>query len=642
MGQDLKKYLYFLGAILLFILFTLILYYKFDQIISLTKRQFLHLKIKDARHSAKVVEETMAREFPKVKEPTAYPKEALERLNAFLSSFIDEEYRYVYIIYQDEEKFFRYLADGSIDPKDRGEFTQKFFPLEEERWRQIFALQKPAYLTQGQIDSLWITYLYPLPLFEHHPTFLVMDISTKAYKHVNTILQNLKHYLESVIIFFGIVFLLILGLYFLIYKENKRNLIDPLTQVYNRNFLKKIEESIQLDQVAVAMIDIDYFKRVNDMYGHHIGDRVLQEVAKIIQQNIRKEDMLIRYGGEEFLLIARKESSDGVRRMIGRIHAMVESTPIKIDGHTINVTLSIGLNEIPHIDKNIFEAIKKADMKLYQAKHNGRNRIEILAPESAKEDPLLSFEKITELIINKQIEIHYQPVYNLKDPSKLFFEALARLKDGDRLIYPGSFLPIIARTNYYIDFNVALLEQVFETIERERATISINFRKSDFLDSKLSRIIEEIISQNRELAQYLIFEILEDEEIRGSDNAFFERIKQLKHYGVRIAIDDFGSGYANLHYFLHISPDIIKIDGGIIRQLKTNSKARAIVKSIVIFSRYIHASTVAEFIEDQETLQIIRRLGIEYAQGYFLAKPSRELAKTKPYKILQSVYANAC
>ncbi|MRJ03151.1 MAG: bifunctional diguanylate cyclase/phosphodiesterase [Epsilonproteobacteria bacterium] len=641
MGQDLRKYLYFLIAILIFILFISILYYKFDRIISLTREEFIGIKIKDARHSAQVIEAMVEREVGQVEGPSQLEDSTIQWLNGFLSTFIDEEYRYVYLIYEDEKGYFRYLADGSLDSEDRGEFGQKFFPLEEATWRETFDRGTPHYFSQQKIDTLWITYLYPLPVLERYKTFLVMDISTKAYKSIDGILQNLKHYLEHLLIFFGGISLLTLGLYFLIYKENRRNFIDPLTQVYNRNFLKRIENSIPLDQVAVAMIDIDYFKNVNDAYGHHIGDRVLQEVARIIQKNIRKEDILIRYGGEEFLLIAQKGSREGIRKMLSRIHAMVENTPIQVDQDSINVTLSIGLNEIPEVDQNIFDAIKRADMKLYQAKHNGRNRIEILSQETGHDDILLSFEKITELIIEKQIEIHYQPIYNLRNPSIVIYEALARLRDGTKLIYPGSFLPIISRTNYYIDFTTALLQEVFDVIRRERVTLSINFKKSDFLDTKLSRIIESIVLEHRELTQYLIFEILEDEEVKMSDEHFFQRIRRLKQYGLRIAIDDFGSGYSNLHYFLHISPDIVKIDGGIIRQLKENSRAQEIVRSIAIFTENIGATTVAEFIEDEETLQLVKRLGVEYGQGYYLGKPSRELVKTQPYKVLQRVYANA-
>ncbi len=642
MGQELKKYIYFLLSISAFLIFTLILYYKFDQVIDLTKKEFINLKIGDARHNAKVIQNSLKSQFGLDHDfvHTMQKDGLYERVSSFLSKFIDDEYHYVYIIYRDEKGFFRYLADGSKDLEERGDFAQKFFPLEEEVWSDVFASGSSHYFFQEKINSLWITYLYPLNFSSTTPAFLVMDISTKAYGKIDTILKNLKHYLEYVLLFLSFIFIVILGLYFLIYKENRRNFIDPLTQVYNRNFLKQIENSLPLDKIAIAMIDLDFFKNINDVYGHDVGDIVLQKVAKTIQQNIRKEDILIRYGGEEFLLIAKKGSVEGIRSMISRIHTVVESTPVDVKGNKINVTLSIGLNEVPQNDQNIFDAIKKADMKLYQAKRNGRNRIEILAAESKGHENLISFEKITELIINKQIEIHYQPIVSIKQPQKNFYEALARLKEDSKLIFPGSFLPIISKTNYYIDFNVVLLEKILEVVDKERVSIAVNFNKSDFLDVKLSNIIEKIIVKNKELAKYLIFEILENEEVKLNDQLFFERIKRLKSYGVRIAIDDFGSGYSNLHYFLYISPDFIKIDGSIVKMLKTNRRAREIVKSIAIFARYIGATTVAEFIEDEETLEIVKSLGVEYMQGYYIAKPSNDLMKAESKKIFHRIYAH--
>jgi diguanylate cyclase (GGDEF)-like protein len=642
-GQDLKKYLYFLVSILAFILFTALLYYKFDQIIALTKEQFVHIKLKDAAHGANVIQNYLLQEFEGTQNVLAQMEKDLdkrEKIDKFLSGFIDDEYRYVYLIYKDAKGFFRYFADGSLDPEERGDFGQKFFPLEEKLWQEIFEAGQSRYFSQQKIDSLWITYLLPIHLPGADPIFLVMDISTKAYARIETILKNLKHYLEYVLIFFALVFIVILGLYFLIYKENRRNFIDPLTQIYNRNYLKRIENSLPLERIAVAMIDIDYFKNVNDIYGHDVGDKVLQEVARLIQRNIRKEDILIRYGGEEFLLIIRKDNPEGVRRMISRIHSVVESTPIQIDGITINVTLSIGLNEIPQADQNIFDAIKKADMKLYQAKHNGRNRIEILSNDT-KRQTLISFEKISDLIINKQVEIHFQPIFDLKTREIFYFEALARLKDGEELIFPGNFLPIISKTNYYIDFNVVLLEKVFELVRRHEVSIGINFKKSDFLDTKLFAMIEEIVVKHEKFASYLVFEILEDEEVKITDEGFFDRIKRLKRYGIKIAIDDFGSGYSNIHYFLHISPDIVKIDGGIVKQVVNNERAREIIKSIAIFSRYIKSVTIAEFIEDEQTLEILKKLGVKFGQGFYLSRPVTSLSEAKAHKVLDRIYADA-
>ncbi len=616
---DIKEYLYFLVSIFLFLVFTTMLYIKFDQIVSFTKTEFEKIMLNDLKHISKVVENNL-NEGP-LKQDFINDRKNLDK---FLSTFIDEEHKYVYMIYKDGEGNFRYFADGAKSADERGEFGQVFYPLEEKKWDYAFKKEQALHIIQNKIDSLWITYLYPLHFLPAFKTFLVMDVSTKAYKQIEFILGGLKKFLKYLLIFLSGIFVFILILYFLVYKEYQKTYFDPLTKVYNRAFLNKIEKNINLNDYAVAMVDLDYFKNINDLYGHEVGDRVLKSVAETISQNIGGEDILIRYGGEEFLLMLKKGKN--IKKLIRNIHKIIENRPIKERNFTIRITASIGLNELAHLDNTLSEAIKKADIKLYQAKTQGRNKIKILdESQHSKSENLVDFEKITELISTNQMEIYYQAIIDVKTLDISKYEALARLKYEKRLIYPAIFLPVILRTNYYIDFTIEVLNRVFAKIKSKNIEISVNFKKSDFLDNKLLERVKGVIRQNEDVANLLVLEILEDEEVKSLDREFFKILNELKGLGCKIALDDFGSGYSNLSYFLHIEPDIIKIDGSIIRELPSNDKAVKIVKSIAVFSKYINAKTVAEFVENGEIFEMVKEIGIDYAQGYYFGKPQKDI-----------------
>ena len=616
---DIKEYLYFLISIFLFLIFTTLLYLKFDQIVRFTKTEFEKILLNDLKHTSMAIEKNIRLMSLGV---NSHPD--IKRLNSFLSTFINEEYKYVYIIYKDGEGSFRYYADGALNEEERGEYGQVFFPIEEEKWNYAFKTSRPLHFIQNKIDSLWITYLFPMNLVSGMKSFLVLDVSTKAYKKIDYILGGLKKFLKYLLFFLSGIFVFILILYFLVYKEYQKTYFDPLTKVYNRAFLNKIEKGINLDDYAVAMIDLDYFKNINDLYGHEVGDRVLKNVAQTVAKYIKPDDILIRYGGEEFLLMMKKNKN--TKKLIRNIHKIIENTPVQERNFNIRITASIGVNELCNLDNTLSEAIKKADIKLYQAKTQGRNRVKILDEKDyGNTENLVDFEKITELILNNFIEIYYQAIIDVKTLRVEKYEALARLKHEDRLIYPNIFLPVILRTNYYIDFTIEVLNRVFTKIKSKNVEISVNFKKSDFLDSKLLERVKEVIRKNEDVANFLVLEILEDEEIKSLDKEFFYILKDLKELGCKIALDDFGSGYSNLSYFLNIEPDIIKIDGSIIKELPTNDKAVKIVKSIAVFSKYISAKTVAEFVENEEIFEMVKDIGIDYAQGYYFGRPKKDI-----------------
>ncbi len=644
----LKKYLYFLILIFIMFLLTAFLYIKFDQVLQTTSDEFQNLKVHEIEHNALSISRILRFLVGDLSSSSGDILKILRKndllrhtIDTLLSAFINDENRYVYIVYEDKGHNFRYLADGSMDKKERGFFGQKFFPLQEKKWQKAFNLDRTTIFMQESIDNLWITMLAPLHIFKNIKSFLVIDLSTMAYKNVKSIFLKLKHFLKYLIIFFIAIFLLIATLYFFLYREYRRTFLDPLTGAYNREFLTQLEKNIDLQKYIVAMIDLDYFKLINDLYGHDVGDEMLKKIAKTIINTISYKDILIRYGGDEFLLLLQKDKKEDFKSFFDRLHRNINETALSLrDSSTLKTTSSIGINLMPNLEESLSDAIKKADMELYRAKNSGRNRFKFYETQDRKVGGYISFNKISQLVKEGNIELHFQPIYNFRTKQIDRYEALARLRDGDTLYLPHQFLIAIFQTNVYREFAKQVVRQAFEVIKKERVVISINFNKSDFLDEEYFKTIKELIERNKSYRQFLILELLENEELKIDDEKILDKIKYFQRIGCKIALDDFGSGYSNFNYFLTLEPDIIKLDGSLIRQLDTNPNAKKLIQSIVLFAKHIGIETIGECVEDEKTLQIMERLNIDGAQGYFIGKPMPYLQR-EPFEVFGRIDTDA-
>lgn len=296
-----------------------------------------------------------------------------------LSTLLTKNIKYAYLLYKDEKGVFRFLADGAPQ-KEKAFFNQKF-DVESNRWYEIFQTKKPVLIEQPLLKQLSITYLKPILKTEDVQLILAIDFSVEKTNDVNEIIDMVKNIIIS-IIFIVLIFILILIYQLVRYITVKKSIyIDKLTNVYNRNYLQEYEDSINLDDYIIAAIDIDYFKKVNDTYGHDAGDIVLKEVARTMLESTRlNEDIVIRYGGEEFLILAKKVNNEDSNHLnvIERVfHNIGNRDFILSDGTIIRITVSIGLNLTPNESRNFKQAFKLADDALYLAKKKGRNQIEI-------------------------------------------------------------------------------------------------------------------------------------------------------------------------------------------------------------------------------------------------------------------------
>lgn len=549
-------------------------------------------------------------------------KECEEKISLLVSPSI----KYIYLLYRDKDDKFRFLIDAS--KIDKARFYQKFDVFDKE-YRDIYITKKPQIIRQNDIENLYLTYLYPIIVKDKVIAVLSVDITTQIQQNILKLVKPLETFF---IVLIFLVFLLLIMTILQIFHyllTRKKIFTDPLTNLYNRNYLKEISLDIKLDEYSIAMLDLDRFKYINDTYGHKTGDYILSRSCSIIKNSIRKDDILIRYGGEEFLLLVKNTYQESINSLCERIRINIEKNLFIYESNEINVHVSIGVYENPEREKNINEAIKVADKMLYIAKKEGRNRV-VYHNDTSKNDVNTKTKDIdfVKLALNEnRVTCYFQPIYDAKTNTILKYEALVRIIDtnGD-IISPFFFLSGLKHTNIHYKLTQRILSIVFEKFKDNDKHVSININFSDLINEDIENSIKEMC-QDKNLASRLTFEILESDEIENIQ-LFKEKIKLLHSLGTKVSIDDFGSGYSNFRAVLDIEANYLKIDGSLIKNIDTNEKDFKVVHSIINFAKEANMKTVAEFVHSKNVYDKLLELDVDYMQGFYIAQP-KELLQDK-------------
>lgn len=539
-----------------------------------------------------------------------------------ISIFLNDDVKYAYILYFDKDGKIRYLADFSKE--DRASYWQTFNAV-EDTFRKLKEKSESVVIKQSDYTGLWITLIKPIKEKGSVKGAFVIDFSIKKLKEIQGILDRIREFILAVTAF--IVFSILISVYqFVRYKKDlKKMYIDPLTGVCNRLFMYENLDNIKKYPYTVMVVDIDFFKRINDTYGHDVGDHVLREVARRLKNCIREdEDILIRYGGEEFLIFVRTHSpySEDYRyrivQLANRLKNEVSRNIISFNKIKIKVTVSIGIS-LYRENIDIDQAIKRADIALYKAKQNGRNRVEVYDKGLEANDKGISV--IKEAIDHNGVVCWFQPIYNLRTGKAVKYESLVRIvsKDG-KLIYPHQFLNSIRRTYVHVDLTKKVIEYNIKTLlDNPGMRISMNLSALDIYNDDIVDYLDFLLI-NKKLAGRLTIEILESEDIE--DYSYFkEKIMRIKEIGCSIGIDDFGTGYSNFAHIVELHPEFIKIDGSLIKDLDINPRSIAIVKAIKYFADELGIDVIAEYIHSEYILKKVIKMGIIYGQGYYLKEP---------------------
>ncbi|MBR1188701.1 EAL domain-containing protein [Bradyrhizobium sp. AUGA SZCCT0160] len=407
---------------------------------------------------------------------------------------------------------------------------------------------------------------------------------------------------------------------------------DSLTGLANRNLFKgSLDEALDkyfLHQTpfAVLLLDLDKFKSVNDALGHHCGDALLKQVAGRIKAQARTVDTAARIGGDEFALIVAPGPSalqDAAATLAARlVQAIAE--PYEIDGHPVVIGCSIGVAVVPGHGTRIDEILRNADLALYKSKNAGRNCFHLYSPElkaEADQRDILEIE-LREAIWREEIEVFYQPIFELSTGRAKSVEALARWRHKTRgLIPPAEFIPVAERGGLIGELGNLVLAKACrhavmlpDDIKVAVNLSALQFAGGSLVDSVMVALVDSGLAETR-----LELEITESVFLADSQENL-KTLERLKRLGVSIALDDFGVGFSSLSYLTAFPFDKVKIDKSFIDRIG-RAETVAVLGSIVQLANTLNLSIVAEGVETSEQVEKIRALGIALGQGYLFSKP---------------------
>jgi diguanylate cyclase (GGDEF)-like protein len=418
-------------------------------------------------------------------------------------------------------------------------------------------------------------------------------------------------------------------------KLKKLALYDGLTDLPNRMLaLDRLTQEIltakrEKTKVAVLFLDIDDFKKVNDLLGHEIGDKFLCKVAKRLSAAIRSSDTLARYGGDEFIVILDGISDDSDINPIVEKLLRQFCDAYQIDGHELITTLSIGVSVYPDDGESGEELLDKADSAMYHAKKAGRNTYSYFTEQmNAQIARRVSLEAQMHGALERgEFAVYYQPKINISNNKITGTEALLRWSNpalGN--IAPAEFITIAEQTGKIIELGEFVLKTAIrDTVELQTKyapdlTVSVNLSPRQFRDLNLVNFIENTIKQNFFPARCLELEITEGVLLNGYEH-LDNSLKRLNQLGVNIAMDDFGTGYSSLSYLRKFPFNVLKIDKSFVNEITFNASDRTLIKAAVAMAHGLNLRVVAEGVETAEQFSYIKELGCDYVQGYFFSKP---------------------
>ena len=415
---------------------------------------------------------------------------------------------------------------------------------------------------------------------------------------------------------------------------------DQLTGLPNRHFLsnflpRALEQCKNASQqLGILFIDLDHFKNVNDSRGHEVGDRLLQEVARRITAECRASDTVVRMGGDEFVVILQGVgANDQVLDTARRINRALD-LPIKIAGHKMVTTASIGVSLFPRDGKDMGELLKHSDSAMYLAKETGRNKFQVFRTEikdkinkrAALEAGLRAAMKLN------QFDVYYQPIIELQTNRVAGLEALVRWIHPTRgVVAPGEFIEVAEDSGLIVVLGNMVLRQVMQDLQTWKTAglplvpISINISPVQLSQGDLANVVRKLLAASGFEADAIELELTEramfvaSNAMRGDSKR--DMIAELRDSGLRIAIDDFGTGYSSLSYLKQWRVDKLKIDRRFIRDLGTDMNDLAIVSAILAIARQMRIAVVAEGIEAYQQVQKLIPLGCQFGQGFLFAEP---------------------
>ncbi|MFD2190999.1 EAL domain-containing protein [Pistricoccus aurantiacus] len=405
---------------------------------------------------------------------------------------------------------------------------------------------------------------------------------------------------------------------------------DPLTELYNRRYFQKaLENALSDRQTGILLfLDLDQFKDVNELSGHNTGDQLLKLVAKALQREFSHEGVVARLGGDEFaLLVEGVDAQQGIV-IAKRINQVLEGISLTISGRHHRALASIGIASYPEHGTTPAELMANADMAMYQAKSSGLQRWHLLTtPEDAREqlqNRVYWTECLRHALVNDGFELFVQPIVQLKDGEVRHYEVLLRMLDKHgKLISPQHFIPIAEQSGQIIALDRWVLRKslkLLHAIADRNVSLAVNLSGQTLHDDSLKQYLADELAASGANPHRLILEVTETAAV--TDFSIARGVLQgIRELGCRTALDDFGVGFSGFNYLGQLPVDYIKIDGSFIHTLRTSSESQVIVKAIADIANGFNKLTIAEFVDNEALIPMLKEYGITYGQGFYLGRP---------------------
>ncbi|MEG3835444.1 MULTISPECIES: EAL domain-containing protein [unclassified Microcoleus] len=402
----------------------------------------------------------------------------------------------------------------------------------------------------------------------------------------------------------------------------EQHLVDAIASVKHSNH-----------QHALCYLDLDQFKVVNDTVGHIAGDELLRQITALIQQGVRAHDMLARLGGDEFGILLTQCSLSQATQIAENLKNLVHQFRFIWNGQTFIIGVSIGVVAIDQTSQNLMELLGAADAACYAAKARGRNCVHIYSLDDSElikqrgERQLIS--KITQALETNRFCLYYQKIVSITSkPLVEHYEILLRMLDENgKIVSPNEFIPAAERYGLITEIDCWVIETLFSNYHKlpEKDVLSqglytINLSGASISNNQFMRFLIEQFSRYKVPPQTIGFEITETAAIANFEQARYF-MGELKKIGCCFALDDFGSGLSSFAYLMNLPVDYLKIDGAFVKNISHNLISQALVEGFNGIAHAMNLETIAEFVEDETILEKLREIGVDYAQGYGIARP---------------------
>lgn len=414
---------------------------------------------------------------------------------------------------------------------------------------------------------------------------------------------------------------------------------DPLTGIGNRRgFQHDLQNVLDTQKTgAIVFIDVNRFKQINDLYGHAVGDSVLIHIADALRSSVRSSDSISRLAGDEFTVVVPSIDSDQLERLVQKLSQRLSgSIPLPGQERLVEFSVSVGAALMPDHGTTEQELIVNADMAMYQAKKKGGGQWQIFDPANNDLADLRRDHDLTSVL--KQalkrddlFELNYQPILSIKKETVSHYEVLLRLKDADgNSIYPSDFIPAAERMGLIRLVDEWVMAHAIEKLatvgqQASRLSLAINISAPTLQSGGFPDILMNLISRYKVDPGLVIIELTETAYIENFQMVL-SNLERISEEGVLVALDDFGVGFSSFSYLKKLPLSYVKLDGSYILDLEKNPDNQVFVESLTNMVSAFGMHTIAEFVEDAETLEKLEELGVSYAQGYYIGRPSPDLS----------------